>query len=155
MYLMTNGTVLMQSRDGKGFEKWWILKPDQNGSYLTGTWSQAAQPPAGYNPQNMNGAVLHSGNFMIVGGEQNTNSAGVMEDDTNQSYIYNPSTNTWSSVAPPNGGVGDWAGIGAAPFVVLANGQVMVGHNGTNNKAGLSAMLYDEVKSTWTITGEK
>ena len=153
MYLMTNGKVLVQSRGSGGFEKWWLLTPDSSGSYLNGTWTQAAQPPAGYNPQNVNGAVLHSGNFIIVGGEQNTTASGVMEDNSNQSYIYNVKDDTWTNVPAPLNGTGEWAGIGAAPFVELANGLVMVGQNGTRNSKGLSAMLYDEVKGTWTLTG--
>jgi len=153
MYLMTNGKVLVQSRGGGGFEKWWLLTPDSSGSYLNGTWTQAAQPPAGYNPQNVNGAVLHSGNFIIVGGEQNTTASGAMEDNSNQSYIYNVKDDTWTNVPAPLNGTGEWAGIGAAPFVELANGLVMVGQNGTRNSRGLSAMLYDEVKGTWTLTG--
>jgi hypothetical protein len=144
----------MQSRGPQGFDSWWLLTPDKNGSYLNGSWSQPAQPPAGYNPQNMNGAVLHSGNFMVVGGEQNTNASGVMEENTNQSYIYNPQKNIWTYIAPPNNGSGEWATIGASPFVELANGSVMVGRNGSTNQAGLAAMLYDESKDTWTLTGE-
>ena len=153
MYLMTAGQVLVQTRGGKGFETWWLYKPDASGSYVKGTWTQVAQPPAGYNPQNMNGAVLHSGRFIVVGGEQNTNASGAMEENTNQSYIYDPVSNTWTNVPPPNGGQGDWTGIGAAPFVELPNGKVMVGHNGSSNTRGLDAMLYDETTGVWTETG--
>ena len=153
MYLMTDGEVLVQTRGGRGFETWWLYKPDKNGSYVTGSWKQVAQPPAGYNPQNMNGAVLHSGRFMIVGGEQNIDATGKMEENTNQSYIYDLVADTWTYVAPPNNGAGDWATIGAAPFVELANGQIMVGRNGDQNHAGLPAMLYNEKDSSWTLTG--
>ena len=37
----------------------------------------------------MNGAVLHSGKFMIVGGEQNTNAAGKMEENIKKSLDLN------------------------------------------------------------------
>ena len=153
MYLMTNGKVLIQSRGGGGFEKWWLLTPDANGNYLDGNWEQAAQPPAGYNPQNVNGAVLHSGNFIIVGGEQNTAANGAFEENSNQSYLYDVVKNTWTFVTPPNNGEGDWTGIGAAPFVELADGRIMVGWNGGRNTAGLYAMLFDPKTSTWTATG--
>ena len=153
MYLMTNGKVLIQSRGGGGFEKWWLLTPDANGNYLDGIWEQAAQPPAGYNPQNVNGAVLHSGNFIIVGGEQNTAANGAFEENSNQSYLYDVVKNTWTFVTPPNNGEGDWTGIGAAPFVELADGRIMVGWNGGRNTAGLYAMLFDPKTSTWTATG--
>ena len=153
MYLMTNGKVLVQTRSAQGFEQWWLLTPDSKGSYLNGTWSRAAQPPANYNPQNVNGAVLHNGNFIIVGGEQNVNAAGVMEDNSNQSYLYDVIKDTWTFVVPPNNGEGDWTGIGAAPFVELADGRIMVGWNGGRNTAGLYAMLFDPKTSTWTATG--
>jgi hypothetical protein len=153
LYLMTNGKVLMQSRDGQGFDKWWLLTPSNTGSYIDGTWSQVPTPSGGYNPKNMNGAVLHSGNFMIVGGEQNTNASGVMEDNTNQSYIYDVVKNSWANVPPPMNGMGDWKTIGAAPFIELADGRVMVGRNGSTNSAGIPAMLYDETKGSWTLTG--
>jgi len=153
MYLMTNGKVLVQTRENQNFENWWLLTPDSKGSYLNGTWSRAAQPPANYNPQNVNAAVLHSGNFIIVGGEQNVNAEGVMEDNSNQSYLYDVVKDTWTFVTPPNNGEGDWTGIGAAPFVELADGRVMVGWNGGRNTAGLYAMLFDPKTSTWTATG--
>ena len=153
MYLMTNGKVLVQTRDAQGFEQWWLLTPDSNGDYLNGTWSRAAQPPANYNPQNVNAAVLHDGNFMIVGGEQNVNAAGVMEDNSNQSYLYDVVKDTWTFVTPPNNGEGDWTGIGAAPFVELPDGRIMVGWNGGGNTAGLYAMLFDPKTSTWSATG--
>ena len=153
MYLMTDGSVLVQTRGGQGFETWWLYKPDINGDYAKGTWKQVAQPPAGYNPQNMNGAILHSGRFMIVGGEQNTDATGKMEENTNQSYIYDITNDTWTYVAPPNNGAGEWANIGAAPFVALADGRIMVGRNGSRTEAGITAMLYNENDSTWTLTG--
>ena len=153
MYLMTNGKVLVQSRGGGGFEKWWLLTPDSSGSYLNGTWTQAAQPPAGYNPQNVNGAVLHSGNFIIVGGEQNTSASGAQEENLNASYIYNVNNDTWTSVPAPLNGAGIWSGIGATPFVVLATGLVMVGENGLSTAKGLAAMLYNEANGIWTSTG--
>ena len=153
MYLMTNGKVLVQSRGAGSFEKWWLLSPDSSGSYLNGTWVQVAQPPAGYNPQNVNGSVLHSGNFIIVGGEQNINASGAMEDNSNQSYIYNVKNDTWTNVPAPLNGTGIWSGIGATPFVVLANGFVMVGENGGSSAKGLSAMLYDEANAKWIQTG--
>jgi len=153
LYLMTNGKVLVQTRGAQNFEQWWLLTPDSKGSYLSGTWSRAAQPPANYNPQNVNAAVLHNGNFIIVGGEQNVNAAGVMEENSNQSYLYDVVKDTWTFVTPPNNGEGDWTGIGAAPFVELADGRIMVGWNGGRNIAGLYAMLFDPTTSTWTATG--
>ena len=45
--LLTDGTVMIQ--DG-GCPDWWRLTPDQNGSYVNGTWTQLASLPSGYSP---------------------------------------------------------------------------------------------------------
>src|SRR5262249_53691408 len=39
MMLLTDGRVLMND---DGSQHWWILTPDASGSYVNGTWSQAA-----------------------------------------------------------------------------------------------------------------
>jgi hypothetical protein len=153
VYLLSDASVLVQTRAQSGKDSWFILTPDQMGSYENGSWRSIAQPPASYNPQNMNGALLHSGKFIIVGGEQNTNADGKMEDNTNQIYTYDPITDSWTAVPAPNNGQGDWATIGAAPFSQLADGRIVVGRNGSQNKAGLPAMAYDEKTSSWTLVG--
>jgi len=152
-WLLTNGKILVQTTNDKQLVNWWTITPDINGNYFDGTWKQVARIPD-YNPWAYNGAVLHSGNFFVTGGEVNFSDAGVLEENNNKSYIYNVSTNTWSQVAPPNNGQGDWSRISAPPFVELANGQVMIG-NWDDSAPGRphESTLFDETTMKWTLTG--
>src|SRR5579862_3350329 len=45
VYLLTDGRVLAQG-DYFRNQGWWTLTPDNTGSYINGTWSQVASPPA-------------------------------------------------------------------------------------------------------------
>jgi len=155
-WLLTNGKILVQTtqdQQANQISNWWTITPDVNGNYYDGTWKQLARTPD-YNPWAYNGAVLHSGNFFITGGEVNFTDAGVFEADTNESYIYNVSKNTWTEVAPPNNGQGYWSRISAPPFTTLANGKVMIG-NWDDRAPGSSheSMLFDETTMKWTLTG--
>ena len=137
--LLTDGTILVHDTGGSN---WWKLTPDQNGSYVNGTWSQMASLPAGYQPLYYSSAVLPDGRVIVEGGEYN------MGHDawTNKGAIYDPKINTWTSVTPPSG----WAQIGDAPSVVLANGTYMqTDCCDTPPKAA----LLNPATLTWTPTG--
>ena len=166
LFLLTNGKVFVQVSNDKGLTQWWLYSPDSSGNYQNGTWKRAADAPAGYNPQNFNGAVLHDGNFMMMGGEQNVDTNGVMSTDTiNTGAIYNVATDSWSTISPPNNGQGDWNVIPDAPMALLANGQYMQGAGGSvyDGKGGFTigkpnsgldqSTLYNPATKSWTITG--
>jgi hypothetical protein len=150
MFLLTNGKVLVQSgtNNPPTQEKWWLLTPDKNGNYYDGTWVQAPSPK-NYNPITFSGAVLHNGNVLVFGGEQNTSDAGVVTEPTNMFELYDVKTNTWREITPPNNGQGNWSGIPATPNTVLADGRVLVGSAAQNNESA----LYDPTKDSWIITG--
>lgn len=156
-YLLTDGRVLVQTVEWQrsGWKDlWWTLTPDLFGRYDTGTWKKIPAPAAGYNPTNFNAAVLHDGTFIVAGGEQNSSATGVFEENINKVYLYNPVSNAWTLVAPPDGGTGDWTGIGASPFVELADGTVMIGHNGDSTHRGPTySALFNPTTSMWTHTG--
>ena len=95
--LLTDGTVLVQ--DGNTGSNWWRLTPDQNGSYVKGTWAQMASLPPGYGPSAFGSAVLPDGRVIVEGGEYNF---GQLEW-TNLGAIYDPLTNVWKNVDPPPG----------------------------------------------------
>lgn len=139
MTLLMDGTVLVHD-EGSNTQNWWKLTPDINGSYVNGTWSQVASMPAGYSPLYFGSAVLPDGRFIVEGGEYNFFQAAW----TNQGAIYNPLSNTWTSVAPPAG----WHHIGDAPATVLANGTYM-----QSDCCGKVAALLDPLTLTWTPTG--
>lgn len=150
MFLLTNGKVFVQT-GGPGPEQWWLLSPDKNGNYDTGTWEQAPSP-ANYNPVTFNGVVLHDGNVMVYGGEQNTNDAGVVTQGTNMVEIYDVKSNTWHEVAPPNNGQGDWKAFPATPNVELPDGRVLIGA-GVAGSAANESILYDPKANSWQVTG--
>ena len=117
---------------------WYKLTPDLTGSYLNGTWSQIASLPAGYQPQAYASAVLADGRVVVVGGEYDNTGSFVM---SNKCVVYDPKSNTWTSVAPPSG----WDYIGDLPGAVLANGKFLIG-----NKLDTRLALLDPATLTWT-----
>jgi hypothetical protein len=129
MILLTNGSVLFSDQSGPNATdtgKWYLLTPNAQGSYVNGTWQQAASTPSGYAPENAGTGILPDGKFIIEGGDNNGTSA----DWTNQGAIYDPVANSWTSIAPPNNGVGEFQHIGDAPSVMLANGTFLFGPSG-------------------------
>lgn len=153
-FLLTDGRVVVmavkQNANGQGWrDHWWVLSPDLAGHYSSATWAPIASLQAGYNPITFNGAVLHDGNLLIAGGEANSSASGVFQQNVNMVSIYNPTKNTWTSVVPPDGGSGDWEKIGASPFVELADGSVMIGHN----EGPTYSVLFNPRTSLWTRTG--
>jgi hypothetical protein len=81
--LLTNGDFLVQE-DNHG--NWSRLTPDQFGSYIQGTWKQAASLPPGYGPSAYASAVLSDSRVIVEGGEYNL---GQLEW-TNLGAIYDP-----------------------------------------------------------------
>jgi hypothetical protein len=149
MFLLTDGTVMVQDQGPSNGSSgtWWRLTPDAQGDYADGTWSQAASMPAGYAPLYAGDAVLPDGRLIVEGGEYDNG----VETWTNQGAIYDPVANTWTTVAPPNGGAGNWVRIGDAPSVVLADGSYLLGASGFNQTK--DDAILDAAKLTWTTTG--
>jgi len=137
-FQLTDGTVLGQ---GYGASDWWILTPDINGSYVNGTWTQAASLPSGYSPIAFSSAVLASGLVLIEGGEYNYGNFTL----TNQGAIFDPVANTWTSVTPPKG----WNYIGDSPSVVLPDGDFAIGNKLTKEMRELipSTMKWETLTS--------
>lgn len=133
-FQLTDGSVMFQGADSAS---WFKLMPDPSGSYLKGTWSQAASLPAGYAPQDFASAVLADGRLVIVGGEYNFGSFVL----TNLSAIYDPITDTWASLAVPAG----WDYIGESPSVVLPDGRFLVGR-----KLDMQMAALDPATLQWT-----
>jgi hypothetical protein len=125
-YQMTDGTVMAQ---GFGDSDWWKLTPDENGSYVNGTWTQLASLPSGYSPDANASAVLADGRLLIEGGEYNFGNFVL----TNQGAVYDPLTNTWANLEPPPG----WSYIGDSPSSVLPNGLFFIGDKLVKNVAAL------------------
>jgi hypothetical protein len=135
--LLTDGTVMLQDN---GCQDWWKLTPDEFGSYVNGTWTQLASTPAGYSPLYHSSAVLPDGRVIIEGGEYNF----LQPVWTNLGAIYDPLSDTWTSVNPPAG----WSTIGDAQGIVLFDGTFMQANCCTPQTA-----LLDLNTLTWNPTG--
>src|SRR5438445_8152047 len=117
--LLTDGTVLLHEEQDTHPERWFKLTPDISGSYVNGTIKPIASTPSGYGPWFFGSAVLPDGRMIVEGGEyNNANSNPVW---TNLGAIYDPLTNQWQSVNPPDG----WRNIGDGQSVILAGGTYM------------------------------
>jgi hypothetical protein len=90
MLLLTDGTIMVQE---DGSQHWWLLTPDKSGSYINGAWSQL---PDMASRTYYASAVLADGRVFIAGGE--SSDAG---PDTDKAEIYDPLTNTWTSIGNP------------------------------------------------------
>jgi hypothetical protein len=134
--LLTDGTVMMHQYNSTA---WWRLTPSSSASYVDGTWTQLASMPAGYEPLYFAAAVLPDGKVLVEGGEYND----LDQDETNKGAIYDPFTNTWTTVDPPSG----WATIGDSPAVVLPDGTFMMGQGGQPSRLQVT---FDETTLTWT-----
>jgi hypothetical protein len=116
---------------------WWKLTPDDTGNYVNGTWTQLASTPDGYQPLYFASAVLPDGRVIVEGGEyQAFNPAW-----QTAGAIYDPKTDTWTSVAPPTG----WYSIGDAQSIVLPDGRFYLADCCSTNAATL-----DPRALTWT-----
>jgi hypothetical protein len=137
--LLTDGTVMMHDLCTRN---WYRLTPTAKGSYAGGTWSTMARLPAGYAPLYFASKVLPDGRVIINGGEYNGTSC--TNNWTNLGALYDPVSNSWTSVPAPGG----WANIGDAQSIVLADGRYVLQSPFTKDIAiaGISGTTV-----TWTI----
>jgi len=115
---LTDGTIIIEDYCTSPAQ-WYKLTPDSKGQYSDGTWSKIATMPSGYSPLFFSQQVLPaSGNVIIEGGEYNDCSS----DWTNKGAMYDPVSNTWTSVSPPSG----WGSIGDAESIILPDGTYLL-----------------------------
>ena len=141
-FQLTDGTVLAQSFSDSN---WYILTPDNTGSYVNGTWKKVASLPSGYSPDAFASQVLADGRVLIEGGEYSNGGNFTL---TNQGAIYDPVANTWTMVNPP----AKWQNIGDSPSTVLPNGKFLLGDKLNEKYAELTPSTM-----TWkvlTVTGK-
>lgn len=151
MLLESDGTVLVHNEPDNnttgGTSDWWALTPDSSGSYINGTWSQIASMPADYTPLYFASAILPDGRMIVEGGEY----IGENPVWSGQGEIYDPLTNTWTSVAPPPG----WTNVGDAASQVLPDGTFMLQQSCntclTNPNLTVDDALLNAKKLTWTV----
>jgi hypothetical protein len=149
---LTDGTVIIKHAFTGTTATWYKLTPDSKGNYTTGTWTQIASMPTGYQPDFYASQVLPNGNVLIEGGEYN----GSNGDWTNKGAIYNPVANTWASVTPPSG----FASIRDSESLILPDGTYMLGDccefgTGQQVLATISGTTVNWAKPTDTWTCNK
>ncbi|MGH7295376.1 MAG: hypothetical protein ACRELB_10605 [Polyangiaceae bacterium] len=135
--LLTDGSVMVQDILSSD---WWKLTPDATGNYVDGTWTQLASAPDGYQPLYFASAVLPDGRVIIEGGEYQA----LNPTWQTTGAIYDPRTDTWTTVAPPTG----WYTIGDAQSIVLPDGRFYLADCCSTNAATL-----DPRSLTWTAFG--
>lgn len=141
--LLSDGSVLVNSMYFENHsDPWYRLIPDKTGSYINGTWVNAGTLPSGYNPLYFASSLLPSGQVVIMGGEYNNGSAVW----TTKGALFNPATNTWSSLTAPSG----WTTVGDAQSIILPDGQMMLANCCTTQEAILTL---SGTTATWTSTG--
>ncbi len=150
MILLTDGSVLVHN----GFvsslsvaNQWLRLTPDQNGNYDTGSWS--GELDMAFARQWFASGVLADGRVFVIGGEDCSDPSN--PDDAPTGEIFDPQTNTWSTIAKPtafNFVSGDCNGS------VLADGRVMLGGaNSTAFPQTKRTAIWDPTDNSWIEAG--
>src|SRR5436190_9447283 len=153
MSLLSNGQVLVQGGSNAPTNTYFQLVPDTTGNYVTGSWQ--SQSLSNVSRLFFPSAMLPDGRVFAVGGEYS-----LPFDFTNTAEIFNPVTNTWTSVAsvptPPTQ-VGQnpppvpQSQFGDDPIEVLPNGDVLAGYF-----TSPTTYVYSPATNTWrTTTGSK
>jgi autotransporter-associated beta strand protein len=139
MMLLSDGTVMFEG--GGLTNTWFKLTPDASGNYINGTISSLAsmsRPRLYFASQ-----VLPSGKVWVLGGEYSTNGGNGTYDNTGE--IYDPLTNTWSSIANfPQTQFGD------DPSAILPNGNILAGY-----LAGRQTYIYNVTGNSWSTAINK
>ncbi|HEX4078484.1 MAG TPA: hypothetical protein VHX61_06380 [Rhizomicrobium sp.] len=138
-FQLTDGTVLAQGYRDSDF---WVLTPDNTGSYVNGTWKQVGSLQSGYSPSANASQVLADGRVLFEGGEYNFGSFAL----TNLGAVYDPVKQTWTPVKPPKG----WKNIGDSPSVVLPDARFLLGDKLNKKDAEL-----DPKTMKWTEVSDK
>jgi hypothetical protein len=163
MILLSNGTVMAQDGSRPTMDhklpaaaaNWYQLASNRKGSYIHGRWSLLAPM---HTPRRFYASdLLPSGDLFVAGGEDtNAGDTNGERVEANSGELYNPNTNTWTSIATfPRSKLGD------APSEVLPDGQVLAGfirgpqtyaYNTTTNQWSQSATKLDgdsSAEETW------
>ncbi|HEV3190587.1 MAG TPA: kelch repeat-containing protein, partial [Polyangiaceae bacterium] len=137
--LLPNGKLFVhEGNGGDNSSTWYLVTPDSTGSYVKGTWTQAASMNVGR--LFFGSTVLPNGKVFVVGGEYSTDGGF-----SKTAEIYDIAANTWTTVTPsPQANVGD------EPTELLPNGNILVGNISNNGTE-----IYNPTTNTWTAGGKK
>lgn len=137
MNLLADGSILVQSTDtnlpvGSYPNKWWRLRPNTVGSYVSGNWGQPTWMIS--DRWFFSSQVLSDGRLYVAGGEY-----GGGSDDAE---VYNPLTNIWTALPAPGLNMRD------ANSETLADGRVLqaMPDSSTDEK---QVAIFDPVTNTF------
>jgi hypothetical protein len=136
MILLSDGRIMVQE---EATNHWHALTPDSYGSYVDGSWSPLAD--MSFWRRYYASGMLKDGRIVLIGGEQS--GAG---GDTNKGEIYDPVSDSWSSMPSPPG----WAQVGDAACCILPSGDLMIGALTTPRCA-----IFDPVTDSWSPAASK
>ena len=139
-WVLTDGRVLAQTGNENTF---YVLTPDNTGSYVNGTPTQVGSLYSGYVPYAMSSSVLADGRVVIAGGEYNDGNFAF----TDLCAIFDPVANTWAKLDPPKG----WGFIGDSPSTVLPDGRFLLGRKFDKRIAALDpkTLKWTESSDGW------
>jgi hypothetical protein len=132
MLLLTDGTVMAKSTYGGTYGTHWMkLTPDRTGSYINGTWttlSSMVNDRLYFSTQ-----VLKDGRVYVAGGEYGAGGA--------LAEIYDPVTNSWTSISTTGVNIGD------ANSEILPDGRVLQALVSGNYN---SSVIFDPKTNTYS-----
>jgi hypothetical protein len=137
MLLLSDGRVMVQE---EATAHWHALTPDDNGSYVNGTWSDLKD--MSFWRRYYASGMLKDGRIVLIGGEQSGDVG-----DTTKGEIYDPVSDTWSPMASPPG----WPTVGDAACNILPDGRLMIGALWPSTQCA----IYDPVTNSWTPAASK
>jgi hypothetical protein len=137
MNLLSDGSVLVQSTEtnlplGSYSNKWWRLRPNAVGSYVSGIWGQPTWMIS--DRWFFSSQVLRDGRLYVAGGEYGGGS--------NKAEAYNPLTNAWTALPAPGLNIRD------ANSEMLADGRVLQALPDTSTDEKQVA-IFDPVTNTF------
>jgi hypothetical protein len=121
MLQLRDGRILAHSDQGGNANQWFILSPDTNGKYETGSWTGPYAMQSGYAPFFFSSTVFLDGTHVLIEGGEYNNGQGVWTTLGSYGTVTPWGGVTWVANNPPSG----WTTIGDAQSDLLANGKYL------------------------------
>jgi hypothetical protein len=118
---LRDGRIAAHSDQGGNANQWYILSPDTNGKYETGSWTGPYNMTADYAPFFFSSVVMLDGKTLLVEGGEYNFGAAQWTTKGNLGTVTPWGGITFVSNTPPTG----WSTIGDAQNSLLANGKFM------------------------------
>jgi hypothetical protein len=149
MLLLPDGSVMVADQPGGNdfSASWFLLRPDDHGSYVNGSWSQLSD--MNDTRLDYSSIILTNGQVFVAGGEYGTGLA--------TSEVYDPLMDTWTYLPVPTSlldptlpspEVGEDQGFYDSIAKILPSGQVLIAPDGANIYGG--TLLFNPSTFAWS-----